>query len=733
MVSGLAWLKRPVFWIVLFAFVLRLGYVLSDAPTPVQFDARIYVSCALALSLAVTHPTILFDRETRASINYDLVYADLVKGESIEWLYYDPPSFDQALEWVYFAGPVYPALLGVVFLPDWGHDFAAARTVNVLLDVLSCALLYWILRRTAGRTTALIGAALFAIYPGAIIKCGELNLESLAAALVLVAVALCVSGILDKRPRRFFAAGLAAGLLLLTKASLSMLIIFLGAAVVLILWREWSGWLGAVRRLAAGFALLAVPWVLLIWIHYGAPSVRDPGYSAANFRSSNILPNRGYDLDFAREDFWTYPVGREILAHPGQYLALYAEKFYRLWNRPYNDYRVALVLGVDAQLWLHRLLVLGAAVGLFFWPTRESRYVALIAIAAVAYVSIVHTLWHSLTRYALPVIPLACGSASVGIVAIARRIFRRMPLSTWAVTGAAVFVTCLGWGWLSVGRVLAWSNSLSPEAASALVVVARSAILGGDLLLFSRLLGKSRRTWVMFGALLLGGQALLLVKSLPRERWAEWSTVLSSPTQIVERTIHFPPGYDWKKFPHVFLLADIQSGGGEQFVLNLQFDSTTCPLPGGEYSYYFYSKASYRPFLNAYRMKKEQVRQWVAFALEPGQVDTLMADGQVRVRLWVTGGDLAKNFVRVYGDYRSGGWRDWVGPTMTHPSVERLYEEGDPRIWERIPRELTGAENRWIDHGLVNSRDLSPAPGLQTGDYRLIIQGTTEAGQNVYF
>ena len=143
--AGFAPVKRPLFWIVILAFVLRLAYVTSDAPTPVQFDARLYVSSALALSLAAAHPSILFDKTARESISYDLVYADFLKGESMEWLYYDPPTFDQALEWVYFSGPVYPALLGIVFWPPWSHDFGAARVVNAVLDAISCALLYWIL------------------------------------------------------------------------------------------------------------------------------------------------------------------------------------------------------------------------------------------------------------------------------------------------------------------------------------------------------------------------------------------------------------------------------------------------------------------------------------------------------------------------------------------------------------------------------------------------------------
>jgi hypothetical protein len=155
--------------------------------------------------------------------------------------------------------------------------------------------------------------------------------------------------------------------------------------------------------MAAGFLVFTMPWVILVWSYYGEPDVRDPTRKTASFRSSNVLADRGYDLDIAREDFWTYPVGREIINRPGEYFQLYVEKFYRLWNRSYNDYRIPLLVGVDAQTWFHRLLIIPGIIGLFFWPTRFSRYTAWFALALIVNVTFVHTLWHSLTRYALVV------------------------------------------------------------------------------------------------------------------------------------------------------------------------------------------------------------------------------------------------------------------------------------------------------------------------------------------
>ncbi len=726
--------RRPIFWIVVFCFVVRLIFIFRGTLPPVQFDARIYVSCALALPVAVTHPMILFDEHARKNISYDLLYGDVLRGETVHWLYYTPPSFDEALESVFFAGPVYPAVLSVLFWPDWWQDFAAARVANAVFDAVTCALLFWLLLMTVGKVTAHAGAALLAVYPGYIIKCGELNLEPISGMLTILAVTLAVSAIVHERPRRFAAAGAVLGLLLLTRAAAAGLVVFLAAGIALALWRERARIIPALVRLGVGFAVPVLPWVILVWVYYGVPGVRDPEYGAANFRSSNMLPNRGYDLDHARADFWTYPVGQAMVSQPGEYFKLYVEKFYRLWNRSYNDYRNSLLVGVTAQTWSHRLLVLLAIIGLFFWPTQFNRHAALVAIAVIAYVSVLHTIWHSLTRYALPVIPLVIGAAVVGVAVLGRRLNAHLSFSRWWPLGAAAILTYLVWGRLDVGMLLGVAGSLAPHTVQVLVVTARAVVLLGDIFLVCRWLGWSRRTVWLFGGALLAGQVLLWVKAMAPECWVEWSTKLYHESQVAERVIRVPQDYDWGEFKSVFLALDIQSGGGTDFTLYVQADSTVFAFPGGEFTGFFYAKPTYQPFLRAYGKRQDEIRQWVNVVVSSPQVTSLSEKGELLVRVWVSGGDAEKNYVRLFGDYRAADqWDRWPGPTFFNTSVERLYEEDDPRIWEPIPRALAGATNRRRGPEGLEPLDLSETPGLQNGDYRILILGAISPDAHVYF
>jgi len=214
----------------------------------------------------------------------------------------------------------------------------------------------------------------------------------------------------------------------------------------------------------------------------------------------------------------------------------------------------------------------------------------------------------------------------------------------------------------------------------------------------------------------------------------EWSTKLYEPSQVVERVLHVPPDYDWRKFNNVFLALDLQSGGGTDFTLHVQVDSTIFTFPDGEFSGYFYAKPTYQPFLRAYGKRREEIRQWVDVVVSRSQVLSLTEKSELLVRVWVTGGDPVKNWVKVYGDYRlADDWREWQGPTFFNASVERLYEEDDPRLWEKIPRELVAAENRRRGPAGADVRDLSELPGMQSGDYRILILGAITPDAHVYF
>ncbi len=724
--------RRPLFWLILACFAIRVGYIASGAPTPVQFDARIYVSSAVVLPLLVSHPKLMLDRDAQESISYDLVYGDRLQGETVKWLYYAPPTFAQAVDGIFFAGPVYPAILSVLFSPNWS-DFTAARIFNAACDAATCGLLFWLLAMTVGRWGGYLGAALFVIYPGTIIKCGELNLEPISALGVTLVIALSIWGLQQNRLRGLFFAGLVAGVLVLTKAALTLLIIFIGLAVAIVAILGRRSISRTLLTMATGFIIPVLPWVLLVWIRYGVPGVRDPSYGSANFRSSNILADRGYDLDQARPDFWTYPVYQKIVSQPGAYVHLYLEKFYRLWNRSYNDYRIPLLTGVGAQVWFHRLLALLAILGVFFWPRKENDALGLIPLAAIVYISVLHTVFHSLTRYALPAIPLFIGAAAVGVHSL--RVEHRTPLtvSRWGPIGILAILTYLAWEWLDVAIMLGLLPGVAPATGQVLVNGIRAAILIVDLYALCWLLRCTPRAKLAGTVALIGGLALLWVRGLPQETWAEWSTKLYRPQQMVEREIVTPVGFDWRQVVDMRLVLDIQSGGGEDFTLYVQVDSTVIALPEGEFSQSFYPKPAYRPFLRAYGKKKEEIRQWVDIAVTKEHVQSLITTGRLTVRVWVAHGGSHKNYVRVYGNYRVGDWDDWQGPTFLYPSVERLYEEGDPRVWETIPRKLVSAENRYISARGSSAQDLSEMSGRQTGDYRILLIAKMSNNQNVFF
>ena len=156
-----------------------------------------------------------------------------------------------------FRPPLYPLLLGGVYAVA-GARLGAAQALNVALGtgvaVLAAALSWRLAGPRAGVVTGLVAA----VYPPLIFNDGVPLSEPLGLLLLLVTVLL----LLDERTAW---AGVAAGLLVLTRLSAQVFVVVLG---VWVLWR--LGWRRALSFLGCA-ALVLAPWVARNWVRLGAP------------------------------------------------------------------------------------------------------------------------------------------------------------------------------------------------------------------------------------------------------------------------------------------------------------------------------------------------------------------------------------------------------------------------------------------------------------------------------
>ncbi|MBI3872233.1 MAG: glycosyltransferase family 39 protein, partial [candidate division Zixibacteria bacterium] len=407
-------LKRRFGWILFAAALLvRLAYLALVPQPPVTFDARKYVAVALAAPLAIANPALWSDSTARAQIDFHLLYEDLIADEDVAWFPYAFPNYDDALNHLYAVGPVYPAFLGAIFrlTPHW--DFWVVRVLQAMLDSLTVVLIWIVMSRLISAAGGIMAAGLWTVYGPAIYKCGELITETVSILLGVIILWLLIRAHERHRVGRVIVAGVLTGILTLTKASASALVVLLAVGWILANRRQpkWAA-VGALGMLAAS-ALVVAPWFLVIHWRYGVYAIRDPSYSGGNFRQANIVAAEGYNLDLAPDDFWTFPVWREMKAHPSDYLLLYLRKFYRTWVRASDEFRRGFPVGYAGTEAMQHLIVLLAVFGVFLWPTRAGP-VAWLPVSFVAYFAGVHTVMHALSRYNLVAMPMLCGAAAIG-------------------------------------------------------------------------------------------------------------------------------------------------------------------------------------------------------------------------------------------------------------------------------------------------------------------------------
>ncbi|MBI3585526.1 MAG: glycosyltransferase family 39 protein [Ignavibacteriales bacterium] len=119
----------------------------------------------------------------------------------------------------------YPAFVGAIYYII-GHHPVAVKILQTFLDVLTALLLFHLLSEFSERTRV-IGAALWALYPPAILYTNFLMSETLFVFLLVVSVVILKS--LDSRPSLFiFFLGALLGILALIKPNF---IVFLVAVV----------------------------------------------------------------------------------------------------------------------------------------------------------------------------------------------------------------------------------------------------------------------------------------------------------------------------------------------------------------------------------------------------------------------------------------------------------------------------------------------------------------------
>ncbi len=341
--------------------------------------------------------------------------------------------------------PLYPALLALIsFSTNDRH--VAAILFNILLGVLTVALVYALAQKWAGTTTALAAAMLLATDLTGITYNNLLLTETTFTLLLTLAVLALIEYSLRPRARQAWLSGLAFGLATLCRP----IGIFLAPVLLLVFaWpiRTRGHW-HAVRDyllLNAGFFLLTGLWLARNFLTFGVTDFSSLGavnlyfhraaFVAAQVENTDVvLVREGWQRDFdaraitwseAEKIAWLNARAREMIAaHPTVYAQLYLEGLARMFG-PERDSLFDL-LGVPREStmafiilivgWLQLLLVyaLAGRGSILTWRAPRMRLGLIVMLNVILYfIAIAGPEVYA--RFRVPLMPLLALLAGCGV------------------------------------------------------------------------------------------------------------------------------------------------------------------------------------------------------------------------------------------------------------------------------------------------------------------------------
>lgn len=667
----------------------------------------------------------------------------------------------QQLDAVWLKGPIHPLVLGVVYAL-FGHSYTIVRLLQALLDSITCLVLYGIGHRLYGRRGASFGAFLAAIYTPFVLVTGMIVQEPLTLFLLAVAVGLLVRASQRKQVWDFFWAGMALGLVVLSRVALQFLFIVFLPAVALVLWRRVAAFWRHLLALSVGLALLLGPWMLLTRAVQGRATLSGGyGYGLVFYRGlylpdgwwiADVVPQsaqlqqvmalRGHD-EPTDADYWA-AYFLTVRQDPLRALSVMIGRLYYYWQYPFNIFAQRVVLPWMLDVAVHQSIVVMGVLGVFLG--LGVRREPLFLIGVVAYVLVTLVAFPLEIRIAMPAMPFLCvlAGGTVDFVATclgdlwhgdANR--KKQFLHSLSVAAVVLGLFCF----LSVPILLRFVPGLGPLAAhrltvlSAIVLAAVIARLA-HLVLRTRL--PSHRALFVAGLGTCVFWGLWILHAGADGTWRRWSVRLVDSEVRLRQQIALPEELGPVKWTAVFV--DMNSGPGRNYGLGLWLNGRVLAYwPQGlviEQSGPLGEDLQYRILLAQQRRPLEEVPQWVVIPIDPARLSGLRG-AVLELRMGIgsgSAGDPRTDYVEVYGDYRTTAEPVFNGPTFNalgvtaRTSFYRYVIDGEYRLWESVPFATGWPRSEYVVSSGPFSDDLSSAAGLQTGQYRMFIVAMGEDG-----
>ncbi|UCD93588.1 MAG: glycosyltransferase family 39 protein [Candidatus Zixiibacteriota bacterium] len=717
---------------------LRLIFIIGTEQVPVMWDARLYSSAGLGLIHYAGHPDRFGHPEDHAAADsafyrsqFEHTMAEFIEGEQIRWLYYDKPTVAEAQEYIFLSGPVYPMYLAGVFLFDVGGDFTLVRLLNILLDSLCLLLVMLIAKELFDRRAAILVGVIYLFYLPFVLYTGLVSPDLPTSLFMLLAYYLVLMWYKREKRSFIYLSGLMLGLLVLTKPTAVLLWLPFAAAFLYDNRKTPQQAMAVMAKALIPFLLVVLPWLILTSLYFGKFSIRDPQYSEANIRSSSSIKYEGYDLDYVDQDFWLKSVPYIIKEDPLGYAGLLVKKFIRLWSQPYNDFDRSFILTKSSGRLLHLVLIITGLFGVLLFAVNDKRGLVLLLFIPVYY-TVLHLIFHSLGRYNFNAMPIVIIASAAVIIKTADFIGQAIKSSGPFRAVAPFVLTGVGGAFvLSFPErhfVVLFGGTFGTTFLLVIKILVLTAVMYYIVRSILRRAGRKAAVRIAgFPAVLF--LLILISRGSAAPTWVEWKCRLQNPGQSAGVVLYVPGNFRLQPGELVRIVIDMVTGENMAVPFNLTvngrrdvFQVDQPPVSG-----FYYKKGTYDIYEEMLEINRGRMRAWRFIPFDPVMFNDLLDRfGFIDINFSVADSlSAAGGFIDLFGNFKISGAGTVLIPDLTHSSIERFVEKGDPRIWTEYKISSDSVISYYIDdvrRKVVRTDDLSQSPGRQSGRYRIFIE-----------
>lgn len=712
--------------IVLFAFLIRLAFLAAVPPPAIDSrgdDSTLYDVAGKQLSE-------YFKNSGR--LVKEFFSGNLFRGRGIL------TQYGLEIPWGAFKrGITYPFFVGLIFLFFGPNPFPVFVAQAALLS-LACGLIYGIAKELGEAKVGLVGAAIAAVYPPFVTIAAKLLQESVSIFLFVFFYFLALRSEKSSSPRLFSFTGIVLFLYSLSRSTLAFFPFFLA-----VMMGTASRFFGKAGLPVKNLSVLAMSFFLpyLIWTGIVSWQMQHPaivvepagrelfsavhpdydGWTSDIFlgrepdsKVARVLREEGISLSSANGN-WAWPDQSQllgaslkiILKHPIVSLRMAVDKFRRFWGEPHNWPWKYFLVPQEPLRWFHRFLAITAVMGWVLWCFNRPFHLWFLLVPAL-YGTIFHSFFHIETRYALgffALFPLFSGFFIYSLWFHRKSLFTPPRKFSGLLTVAA-----------ATGLVFRMSAVMEHGLAVGLQSLGLAALFVAAGICLWNIIPKVR--------LLAGLSVTALLVMIPfetyaltNEDWRLWGTPIRSPLQQVRQEIFLPPGSLRESVSQnlrLDLVLPSHPTPGEVLVNG----QTVARLESLKFSSPRFPLASYEAFLRDERRRPFEMRQWFSVSI-PSQ---LLKEGKFN-----TVEILSAEGVLLFGDDPTNSPQPvFHGPLFQHSdddvSVLKYIFDGDFRISGTTPLHHGGVRSSFYDGKDWRMDDLSPARGVQKGEYRIRIE-----------